>query len=190
MEFDQELYALTIAIKRNNFKDLDIKGNLLYKGSDSFKHLKQSVIKLRKSLDVSSLNELVLCENIELVKKSLKNHSEIYKKIVHNIPTSEGEKLEFLLTFWFLIITKEFTGNQLIRIIKSQSLNIQEHFQNQLIWTLSKYVDKIFYKEEIKFGTDIQNIPTYTITDYDFFMAFLKRLIEEKYDEIYQNKKR
>lgn len=80
-------------------------------------------------------------------------------------------------------------SNGFICIINSQPLNIQEYFHNQPIWTLSEYGNNIFYKEEIKFGTDFHNAPTYTITNYDFFMAFLKLLIEKKFEEIYQNEK-
>ena len=46
MDFDQELYIFSNAIKRISFDDLDIKGGLRFQGSDSFKYLKQCVKEL------------------------------------------------------------------------------------------------------------------------------------------------
>lgn len=184
MDYDRELYELSDAIKRVNFDDLDAKGGLRFQRSDSFKRLKQEVSELYESVDSELIEESLISEKIDLVRKALKDHSKKYRNIVGDINGISVKELEFLLTFKFLIVTRRFTGNQLIKIINSQPLNIQQLFQGDSIWTLSEFKDDIFYKEGLKLGTDIHNTPTYTMSNYDFFIGHLRRLIERKYEEI------
>ena len=106
-----------------------------------FKHLKQRINKLYVSVDSESVDDSLISEKIDLVRKALKNHSKNYRNIIGDNSSIDVKELEFLLTFWYLKVTKKFTGHQLIRIIISQPPNIQKYFQGELIRTLSEFKD-------------------------------------------------
>ncbi|MHA1250203.1 MAG: hypothetical protein ACTSRP_09470 [Candidatus Helarchaeota archaeon] len=135
-----------------------------------FNYFQTEIELLKNLLEQKTIENITIRELIKKFYIEFERNSQILKKIFLK---RENEALKFIILLLFLIELKTFTGNDFLRIIYSQNKDVIDLFDEDQIYTLQTFNNKIFYENDYEIVNGIRII---VMTRYKWFSGYLRGL--------------